>query len=141
SRHEQQTARPRSFLAVRPTHSKQVKETYQEHTVRVLAGEEQRFERKSRGIGGNEHVCEVQLVRLPSTERKLVRASFIDITERKEAEEALLRSEAELRSFVDNAPYGITRASVESDRLLSVNPALMKMLGYDTASEVLALRL
>jgi len=141
SRDELLKARPRSFLAVRPPDSRPVKETYQEHTERVLAGEEQRFERKIRGIGGNERVCEVRLVRLPSTERKLVRASFIDITERKAAEEALRRSEAELRSFVDNAPYGITRASVKDDRFLTVNPALMKMLGYDTEAELLALTL
>jgi PAS domain S-box-containing protein len=141
SRDELLKARPRSFLAVKPPDERPLKETYQEHTERVLAGEEQRFERKVLGIGGDERMCEVRLVRLPSTERKLVRASFIDITERKTAEEALRCSEAELRSLIDNAPYGITRASVKEDRFLAVNPALVKMLGYETEAEVLALRL
>jgi len=141
SREELLEARPLSLLAERQPDVRPVEETFQEHTERVVAGEEQRFERRIRSAGGDERVCEVRLVRLPSTERKLIRASFIDITERKAAEEALRHSEAELRSLVDNAPYGITRASVASDRFLSVNPALMKMLGYDTEAEVMALTL
>ena len=52
-----------------------------------------------------------------------------DTTERKRAEEALRRSEADFRSVVEDAPYGIYRASV-TGRLMQVNPALRKMLGY-----------
>jgi PAS domain S-box-containing protein len=51
------------------------------------------------------------------------------------------RSEAELRSLIDNAPYGITRASRREDRFLSVNPALVRMLGYASPQAVLALKL
>src|SRR5215472_13044846 len=49
-----------------------------------------------------------------------------DVTERKRAEEALRRSEADFRSVIEDAPYGIYRASV-TGRLLKVNPALRKM--------------
>jgi two-component system, cell cycle sensor histidine kinase and response regulator CckA len=59
-----------------------------------------------------------------------------DITERKRAEEALLRSEAGFRSVVEDAPYGIYRAST-SGRFLQVNPALQIMLGYESAGELL----
>ncbi|MGB8475330.1 MAG: PAS domain S-box protein [Candidatus Acidiferrum sp.] len=59
-----------------------------------------------------------------------------DITERRRAEEALLRSEAGFRSVVEDAPYGIYRAGM-SGRFLQVNPALQKMLGYETAAELL----
>ncbi|HET7149844.1 MAG TPA: PAS domain S-box protein, partial [Candidatus Acidoferrum sp.] len=59
-----------------------------------------------------------------------------DITERKRAEEALRRSEADFRSVVEDAPYGIYRASVPG-RLLQVNPALCKMLGYEQEQELL----
>ena len=52
-----------------------------------------------------------------------------DTTERKRAEEALRRSEADFRSVVEDAPYGIYRASV-TGLLMQVNPALRKMLGY-----------
>ena len=59
-----------------------------------------------------------------------------DITERKRAEEALRRSEAGFRSVVEDAPYGIYRASVFG-RFLQVNPALQKMLGYQLGEELL----
>jgi len=59
-----------------------------------------------------------------------------DTTERKRAEEALRRSEADFRSVVEDAPYGIYRASV-TGRLMQVNPALRKMLGYEQELDLL----
>ena len=58
-----------------------------------------------------------------------------NITDRKRAEEALRRSEAEFRSVVEDAPYGICRAST-TGRFLQMNPALQKMLGYESAEEL-----
>src|SRR5690349_21795903 len=45
------------------------------------------------------------------------------------AQEALLHSESNFRSLVQNAPYGICRCSAEGV-ILEVNPALLTMLGY-----------
>ena len=59
-----------------------------------------------------------------------------NITERKRAEEALRRSEADFRSVVEDAPYGIYRASING-RLLQVNPALQKILGYEMEEDLL----
>ena len=59
-----------------------------------------------------------------------------NITERKRAEEALRRSEADFRSVVLDAPYGIYRATFKG-RFLQVNPALCKMLGYQSEQELL----
>jgi PAS domain S-box-containing protein len=58
-----------------------------------------------------------------------------DITERKRAEEALRRSEADFRSVVEDAPYGIYRATM-TGRFLQVNPALQKMLGYEQRQDL-----
>jgi two-component system cell cycle sensor histidine kinase/response regulator CckA len=58
--------------------------------------------------------------------------------EYKRNEEALRRSEARYRSLVQSAVYGIYRSSLEG-RFFDVNPALISMLGYDSAEEVLAL--
>jgi two-component system cell cycle sensor histidine kinase/response regulator CckA len=58
--------------------------------------------------------------------------------EYKRNEEALRRSEARYRSLVQSAVYGIYRSSLEG-RFFDVNPALITMLGYDSAEEVLAL--
>jgi two-component system, cell cycle sensor histidine kinase and response regulator CckA len=58
-----------------------------------------------------------------------------NITERKRAERALRRSEAEFRSVVHDAPYGIFRAGT-AGHFLQINPALQKMLGYDSEEEL-----
>ena len=62
-----------------------------------------------------------------------------DITERKQTEEALRRSEADLRGLIERAVFGIYRCTPDG-RLLMVNQALVEMLGYDSAAEVLAVR-
>ncbi len=58
-----------------------------------------------------------------------------DVTERKKAEEALRRSETGFKSVVEDAPYGIYRASA-AGRFLQANPALQKMLGYELAQDL-----
>ncbi len=79
---------------------------------------------------------------------KCLLSAVRDCTEQRLAEEAAResderyrRSEGELRTLVDNAPYGIYRSSLETGRFVSVNPALVQMLGYDSAEQVLALDL
>jgi PAS domain S-box-containing protein len=62
-------------------------------------------------------------------------ASAVEI---KRNEQALRRSEARYRSLVQSSVYGIYRSSLEG-RFLDVNPALITMLGYGSAEEVLAL--
>ena len=58
--------------------------------------------------------------------------------EHKGNEEALRRSESRYRSLVQSAVYGLYRSSVEG-KFLDVNPALISMLAYDSAEEVLTL--
>jgi hypothetical protein len=58
--------------------------------------------------------------------------------EHKRHEEALRRSEARYRSLVQSAAYSIFRSSLDG-KFLDVNPALVSMLGYESAEEVLAL--
>lgn len=63
-----------------------------------------------------------------------------DITERKLASEALRLSEISFRSVIENAPYGVYRAE-ESGKFLLVNPALQRMLGYESQQELLQVNL
>ena len=51
------------------------------------------------------------------------------------AQEGLRRSEVNFRSLVTNAPYGICRCDA-SGILLSANPALVSLLGYASAAEL-----
>jgi PAS domain S-box-containing protein len=55
--------------------------------------------------------------------------------ERDRAEAALRVSEANYRSLVNEAPYGIVRADADG-RLLEVNPAAVKMFGYDSEEDL-----
>jgi len=58
--------------------------------------------------------------------------------DRKRNEQVLRRSEVRYRSLVQTAVYGIYRSSLDG-RFLDVNPALIGMLGYNSADEILAL--
>ncbi len=58
-----------------------------------------------------------------------------DISERKQAEEALKESEEKYRSIFDNAVEGIYRSSLEG-RFLTVNPAMARIFGYESPEEM-----
>lgn len=75
-------------------------------------------------------------VRVELEGKPYVAAVGIDLSERKKAEAAVQRSEAEMLSLVENAPYGIGTISVKEDRFLHANPALVKLLGYKSEAEV-----
>ena len=68
-----------------------------------------------------------------------VRALLRDyIVDRELTEEQLQASEERYRSLIERAYYGIYRSSVDG-RFLEVNEALVRMLGYDSADELLQL--
>jgi PAS domain S-box-containing protein len=74
---------------------------------RSLSGETVVFERTIRSAHGQQTDCEVRLTRLPSKGKKLIRASYIDITARNQAEVALhelngqlIRAHEEERSWI-----------------------------------------
>ncbi len=55
-------------------------------------------------------------------------------------ERRLRQSEADYRNLVEHAPYGIYRSTPEG-RFVTVNPALVRLLGYERPAEVLGLDL
>ena len=82
-----------------------------------------------------------QDVRFGSKEKEIltfVSQHVATAIEHKRHEQALRDSEARYRSLVLSAVYGIYRSTLEG-HFLDVNPALISMLGYDSAAEVLAL--
>ena len=60
-----------------------------------------------------------------------------DITERREAEEERKRAEQNYRLIFENAVEGIFQSTVDG-RFLTANPALARMLGYESPEELLA---
>jgi diguanylate cyclase (GGDEF)-like protein/PAS domain S-box-containing protein len=60
-----------------------------------------------------------------------------DITERKQIERALRQAEEKYRAIFEDAVVGIFR-STPGGRYIEVNPAMARMLGYDSAGELVA---
>ena len=60
-----------------------------------------------------------------------------DITERKRAEKALRQSEEKYRNIFENAVEGIFQTTLDG-RLINANPALARMMGYDSPDELIA---
>ncbi len=71
-------------------------EAAREELEKALRNEKPRFEWTHRNAAGEEIPCEISLVRLPSSGRNLVRASIVDISERKHAVEEIHKLNAEL---------------------------------------------
>jgi len=61
-----------------------------------------------------------------------------DITERKEAEAALRESEELYRNLVLKIPDGVYKSTHEG-KFMDVNPAMVKMLGYENKNELMAI--
>lgn len=62
--------------------------------------------------------------------------TLLDITERKKTEQMLIDAEKRYRSIFENAVEGMFQATREG-RLIVVNPALSRMLGYDSPEDCL----
>lgn len=81
----------------------------------------------------------------PEQDIERLRKLLLDYIEEREATEDALRaretalreSEARYRSLIQRAAYGIFRASL-TGQFVDVNPALVTMLGYDSANALLA---
>jgi PAS domain S-box-containing protein len=67
-----------------------------------------------------------------------IQRTFVDLSERKRAQQALVDSEKQYRNLIERAPLGMQISDRDGNRLLA-NKALATLLGYDEESEVLAL--
>lgn len=79
---------------------------------RALEGVPQIFEWIHRDALGKDIPCEVRLVRLPDSQRSVIRGSITDITERKRAERIAAGERAVLERIADNAPLASALESI-----------------------------
>jgi PAS domain S-box-containing protein len=94
--------------------------------------EEFKFRTKS----GEIRYGQLSAVRLMLDGQPVMLSITHDITNLKRAEEALRRSEADFRSLVEGAPYGIYRVTLDGE-LIQMNPAFVKMVGFESEAELL----
>ncbi len=80
---------PYRFYTADQPDGKPLEISIQEHVDRALTGEEVRFERVIENANKKRFICEVCLIKLPSKNQKLLRISYVDISERKKAERDL----------------------------------------------------
>jgi PAS domain S-box-containing protein len=106
---------PLQFYRSDPSDVQSVSDTMDEYHRRVLAGETVMFERNIRTARNEDLVMEVRLVALQSADSRLIRSSFIDITERKHAQEALALAGKKL-----NLLSSITRHDIRN-QLMALN--------------------
>lgn len=92
----------------------------------TVRGWEQPFHRKD----GDIFIAQLWSQLLTVSGEPVILSTLVDITPLKRAEAALRDSEARFRTIFDHAPVAIGIGVVEDGRLLEVNPAWLKLLGY-----------
>jgi len=108
-----------------------------QNAARVFAGEQPHAEYRGLRKDGSRFWMSVTSTRTMKEGRPAgLRGLVVDITERKQAEEAIRHSEERYRSLVQNAVFGIYRTDA-AGRFAEANPALAAMLGYADASALI----
>lgn len=116
---------PRDFYSSQQPDQREVSESISEHNQQGLAGDQVYFERAVKTADGRSLVCEVRLVGFPSEGKRLLRGSFIDITERKKVEERF----AWLAAVVEYTDDAIITKNMDGV-ILSWNKGAERLFGY-----------
>jgi len=90
-------------------------ESFRDNSEQAFAGRQVLFERAIRRADGSDLLCEVRLVRLPSTRHPLLRASFIDLTGRRRLEAERRELEAQLHQSQKLESLGSLAGGVAHD--------------------------
>ncbi|MHB8091439.1 MAG: PAS domain S-box protein [Syntrophales bacterium] len=104
-------------------------QTLSEHTARALAGEVVRFEGIIHSADGRDLFCEIHLVKLPAESGNLIRTSIIDITARRQMEDALRESEERYRT-VANFTHDWEYWQAPDLRFIYCSPSCERITGY-----------
>ncbi|WP_414469284.1 PAS domain S-box protein [Methanobacterium sp. ACI-7] len=99
----------------------------------ALTGEPQRYINYAEGLG---RIYEGYAFKIGGEESRKVAIIFNDITDRKEAEEELRKSEAQFQVLVQNLDSGVALVD-ETGKFDLVNPAFMEIFGLSSELDIL----
>lgn len=85
---------------------------------------------------GTERWLEIYVTVIEYLGKPAVQATFLDITERQEADIKLQESEVRYRGLFDELPVGLYRTSAAGD-IVDANPALLRLLGAEDKETLL----
>jgi PAS domain S-box-containing protein len=119
---------PRRFYNLEQPDGQPIAQTFRANSGRALGGEMVVDERRICNALGQQLHCEVRLARLPAGERKLICASFIDITQRKQFSERLQSAAEEWQTTFDSITDLVMIVDREY-RIIRVNAATVRFLG------------
>jgi diguanylate cyclase (GGDEF)-like protein/PAS domain S-box-containing protein len=105
-------------------------ENAREMLQRAMSGEQLLFDRTLCNARGDLVRCEMRMVRLPSADRRLVRVSFIDITERKRVE-----ADLQVAAITFESQEGMLVTDAEL-RILRVNHSFCEITGFQAVEVV-----
>jgi PAS domain S-box-containing protein len=89
-----------------------------------------RFEWIHRKKNGEDFPAEVLLSAFSLNGKRVLQATVRDISERKQAEEALAESEKSFRSMFEMTSEGVVLISPRTGRIIAANPAMCAMFSY-----------
>lgn len=116
---------PLHFCSADQPDARPASESFAGYVEKVLSGNDVRYEARIFNAAGQDRLCEVALARLPAGARKLLRASFVDVTEQRSAERAL-------RTLI-RGTQAVVRATEENELLRSICRILAEVGEYEIA--------
>lgn len=92
---------------------------------------------RAHGVHGRRFPAEIRVTPMPPGGQSLYTLAIRETTSTVVAQKALRHSERRYQALFENIPDGVYR-SLPNGRLLAGNPALQRMLGYDSMAALLA---
>ena len=96
------------------------------------------YEYKAVDINKNIHWIRETVASIHYNGKRAILGNFIDVTDRKKAEEALRKSEENLRASMDNSPAGILIATHEAKELYANKAFFSDIYGYSSLEELVS---
>lgn len=124
------------FATDNQDNSHSIHESIERHKTQVMNGEELQFDRMIQRKNGETRYCEVRLVKLPSADRKLIRASYIDITKRIQEEKELIQYRDKLEELVKERTRDLQTAKEQTEVVNKKLNLLSSITRHDIGNEL-----